>query len=89
LQRRMAGNDGRATEEAALAEDGGTEVAGLSGLQRSILEAPAEMQRGVREILRSPASKNHTAGRELTGVAPAQFWRPQGTRLELDLRKGS
>jgi hypothetical protein len=43
----------------------------------------------VREILRSPASKNYTAGRELTGVAPAQFWRPQGTRLELDLRKCS
>jgi hypothetical protein len=42
----MAVNDGRATEAAALAEDGGTEVAGPSELRRSILEAPVEMQRG-------------------------------------------
>jgi hypothetical protein len=42
----MAVNDGRATETAVLAEDGGAEVAGPSELRRSILEAPVEMQRG-------------------------------------------
>jgi hypothetical protein len=43
----------------------------------------------VRKVPGSPASRNRTTDRGLTGVAHAQSWRPQGTGLELKLQKGS
>jgi N-acyl-D-aspartate/D-glutamate deacylase len=43
LPRKVVVDDGRAAEVAALAEDGGAEVAGPSGLRDTVWEAPAVM----------------------------------------------
>jgi hypothetical protein len=42
----------------------------------------------VRKVPGSPASRNRTTGRGLTGVVHAQFKRPQGMGLELKLQRG-
>jgi len=44
---------------------------------------------GVRKVQGSPASRNRTADRELTGVGPERFWQLQGMGIGIGASGGS